>query len=657
MKNKTTLKQAKITGGFWGERLQMNATEAIFYQWQQLENTRCIDNFRMAAGLQEGFREGFFFSDSDAYKWLDAASRILAHGPAPRLKSLVDDFIEILAKAQMPDGYLFTYNQIHFPGERWVSLQIEHEFYCIGHLIEAGVSHHQATGETRLLDIGIRAADLLVQTFREASPLFTDGHEEIEIALMRLYGETAHPDYLELARKFIERRGRIPFYGLRFLIQSFHTANRMRVVQKRRRAYRLEHPDQMGFSLPKHNQHLIPRFTWLRLLFNLLSGKYSQQHAPIHDQNAPVGHAVRFAYLQTAAAMLAGYDADEPLLNRLSATWEQMVAKRMYVTGGIGSLPLTEGFGRDYELNPEVAYAETCAALGSMFWSREMSLITHHPRYDDLFEWTLYNAASVGIGMDGKSYFYNNPLTCRTGLQRAGWYDIPCCPSNLARTWASLGGSVIALDGNRLFINQYISSEIVIDEKTGDRLIIQSGLPWSGEVSIRFHLGKPLARDVVMRMPAWSDSCSVLVNGEIVQADEIRPSNTPPKAANGLQLEKAYQLCLSREFANADTITLNFSMPIRLLCQDRRLPVCGGMAAVARGPLVYCLESVDNAADLFKIRVKRETLRTESDQSIFSATPLIRGESAQGERLTWIPYMWWGNRGRSSMTIFSQIQP
>jgi len=215
-----TIHAAIISDGFWADKQDLNAGEAIFYQWQQLEKTGCIDNFRIAAGLKEGFREGYFFADSDAYKWLDAASRILAVEPSPKLKKLVNDFIEILQSAQRPDGYLYTYNQIHFPGQRWVNLQIEHELYCLGHLIEAGISHFQATESDRLLAIARKSADLLVREFDKAAPDFTDGHEEIEIALIKLWRVTDNIEYLALAKALLERRGTIHLFPLKMITRA-----------------------------------------------------------------------------------------------------------------------------------------------------------------------------------------------------------------------------------------------------------------------------------------------------------------------------------------------------------------------------------------------------------------------------------------------------
>ncbi len=411
-----TARQVRITDSFWSPRLAVNAQKAIFHQWKQLEVTRCIDNFRLVTGEKDGFREGWFFADSDAYKWLDAASRIYAIHAHPQLASVMDSFIALLARAQMDDGYLFTYNQIHFPNQRWINLQVEHELYCHGHLIEAGVSHYEATSRRDLLELCIKAADLLVRDFLNAPNDQTCGHEEIELALIRLYRVTGKEEYLELARQFVERRGRIPFFALH-LLRQFNSHNKRKAfVKELRQSYIAEHPGYASFHLPGDNYTKKPRFSRARWYLNALSGQYHQQHRPIRKQTAPVGHSVRFGYLETAIAMLLRAKPDESLLSTLEQAWERMVTRRMYITGGLGAVPGLEGFGEDYELDPEYAYAETCASLASLFWNWEMSLLTRNARYSDLFEWQLYNATNVGMGQNGDTYLYNNPLAAHGGV-------------------------------------------------------------------------------------------------------------------------------------------------------------------------------------------------------------------------------------------------
>ena len=398
---------------FWAQRRAVNAQYAIHHQWEQLEASGCFHNFCIAAGLADGWREGWYFADSDAYKWLEAAARIWATTRDAQLAARMDALIALLAQTQQPDGYLFTFNQVHFPDVRWRNLQIEHELYCHGHLIEAGVSHFQATGQDSLRTIARKAADRIVADFRGKDARYTPGHEEIEIALLRLHALTGQPDYLDLARQFVEQRGRIPLVGLEIARQYRDSGQRSRVIQRAKQGYLAAHPGFKPYALPPENLAKHAWYTMLRRYASALSGKMFQQHAPLREQREPVGHAVRFGYFVTAAAMLAHTTGDRSTLPALEKMWERMVMRRMYVTGGIGSEAGLEGFGRDFELNPEFAYAETCAALSSMLWGWQMVQLTGAAKYSELFEWQLYNAASVGMGLQGDKYLYNNPLACR----------------------------------------------------------------------------------------------------------------------------------------------------------------------------------------------------------------------------------------------------
>src|SRR5215204_3441593 len=472
-----SIRQVNITDSFWSPRLTVNAQKAIFHQWEQLEATRCIDNFRLAAGEKNGFREGWYFADSDAYKWLDAASRILALHSDPKLVALTDTLLSLIAGSQADDGDIFSYNQIHFPHQRWVNLQIEHELYCLGHLIEAGVSHYEATNRKDLLNVCTKAADLLVRDFLNTSNAKTCGHEEIELALIRLYRVTQNENYLELARQFIERRGRTPLYGIQWWRQRHNFLKRKAHVVRLRQDYIVQHPEYASFRLPGDNYSKMPRFSKLLHRLNALRGLYTQQHTPIRKQTVPVGHSVRFGYLETAVAMLCREKPDVTLLSAMEQAWERMVTRRMYITGGLGSAPHIEGFGDDYELDPEYAYNETCASLASLFWNWELALITKNAHYSDLFEWQLYNATNVGMGQNGDTYLYNNPLSVHQGVTRQGWYVVPCCPSNLSRTFADLGKYIYSHEENDIWIHQYVSSETTINDV---RIKIESELPWHG---------------------------------------------------------------------------------------------------------------------------------------------------------------------------------
>lgn len=638
----------RITDGFWRDRLDVNARRAIFHQWDQLEASGCIENFRIAAGDVDGFREGWFFADSDAYKWLDAASRILASSPDPRLASVTDAFIPLLARAQQPDGYLFTYNQIHFPGTRWTNLQIEHELYCHGHLIEAGVSHYQATGRTDLLTIARRAADRIVDDFRGKDAKHTPGHEEIEIALLRLYQVTDEKSYLEMARQFIEQRGRDPFFALSLLKQNSSVEARKKTVQQQKQDYLAAHPDFKPFQLPPGNAAKKSWNATLRWNLSALSGKYFQQHAPVRKQTVPVGHSVRFAYLETAIAMLARETGDQTLLPALERAWEHMVTRRMYVTGGIGSLPAIEGFGNDYELDPEYAYAETCAALGSMFWNWEMVQLTDDAKYSDLFEWQLYNAAAVGMGMNGDTYLYNNPLTCHGGVTRKPWYAVPCCPSNLSRTWADIGKYIFSSNQNELWIHQYISSQ---HETEFAKLELHSDFPWNENVQIKIKSSAEFT--LHLRLPSWCPNPTVKVNGEEVGIAPLPPEYGVNRSASSFDPRWGRIVTISRTWKPNDQVSMLLPMPIIVRPAFFNIRGAAGPIAISRGPLVYCLESTDNPnVDIFNVKIDATSLHPAFDASLLGGIMKIEGKSQDGHPLTFIPYHLWGNRGDSTMTVW-----
>jgi hypothetical protein len=637
---------------FWTPRLLTNAHVAIFHQMQQLESSRCIDNFRIAAGEKEGFREGWFFADSDAYKWLDAAARIYASWPDENLKTLMDDLIDLLARTQMQDGYIYTYNQVHFPGERWGNLMIEHELYCLGHLIEAAVSHFEATGSTAALDIARKAADLLVKEFLVASSEKTSGHEEIEIALIRLYRLTGHIPYLELARQFLERRGKIrPFFRL-ISQQNGRVARRGKFVRAQRQVYLSNHQDQSSFQLPSDNYAKKPLNSRMRWTFSALSGKYFQQQSPIRNQITPVGHSVRFGYLETAVAMLYRFYGDKTLLPAMEKAWERMVTHRMYLTGGIGSLPGLEGFGRDDELDPEIAYAETCAALASLFWNWEMTLINGYAQYADLFEWQLYNAAAVGMGLDGDDYLYNNPLLCRGGVTRRSWFLVPCCPSNLSRTWASLGKYIYSFDEHDLWVHQYIGSQASIDSSNW-MLKMESSLPWEGKIRLFLYPRTSSEFSVHLRIPSWAGDVIVRLNGQPIDIQNFEPKIIEPQTASGYDPRRAWYLPIRRLWSSGDYIELEFEMPVILRRASPRVRGHEGKVALTRGPLVYCLESMDNPnLDIFKTHIIPQTIQVKSSPSLLGGIWTLCGKTNDNQDFTAIPYQLWANRGESQMTVW-----
>jgi DUF1680 family protein len=655
--NELDATQVLIREGFWQSRLEINARQAIPHQWEQLERSGAIDNFRILAEGKSGFREGWFFADSDAYKWLDAAARAYALDPTEDLARLMDAFIDLLGVAQAEDGYLYTYNQIHFPDVRWTNLQIEHELYCHGHLIEAGVAHFRATEQHSLLAIAEKAADLLVLDFSGSGPERTPGHQEVEIALIRLYRATGKEQYLSLAGRFVEQRGRARPFALMIFRENQDVGRRGELVNTQRARYLADHPEHETFQLPAGNVAQKPPGIQLRYFLSALAGKYFQQHRPVRDQSVPVGHAVRFAYLETATAMFCREQQDHTLLPALERAWERMVNRRMYVTGGIGSLPMIEGFGRDYELDPEYAYAETCAALGCMFWNWEMTLLTNQAKYADLFEWQLYNATLVGMGLQGRSYLYNNPLSCQGGITRRSWYQVPCCPSNLSRTWADLGKYLYSYEGHNLWVHQYVSSQTQVDLEGPVKVSLESDLPWRGGVTIRLSPQVPVAFTLHLRIPSWTDRVHLRVNGQVVETasrpEDLAGSEQP---ASGYAPQRAYYLPLSRTWSSGDTVDIEFPMPVTVRKAHRKVKSVRGRAALTRGPLVYCLESVDNSGvDLFQARIKPSSARAEFAPDLLGGIWVLRGETLRGRTFTAIPYAYWANRGESQMAVWMSL--
>jgi uncharacterized protein len=658
-----------ISSPFWSPRLQVNAHKAIFHQWEQLEASGCIENFRVAAGSRSGLHTGWFFADSDAYKWLEAAANCYAHTADPLLKTHIDDLISLIKQAQEPDGYIYTYNQINFPASRWENLLIDHELYCMGHFIEAAVAHKEATHESSALSIACRVADLLALVFLESRRTDVDGHEEIEIALLRLYQSTQNATYLDLASSFLERRGRVHPFILNLLRQNGEMEKRKRSVLALRESYCLVHPDYIPYRVPEGNYSKAPLNSRLRWMLNAMSGKYFQTHLPIRKQAIPVGHAVRFGYLATATAMLCRLNGDRSLLPHLEAVWNRMVERRMYITGGLGSVPGLEGFGRDYELDPSVAYAETCAALASLFWNMEMLRLTGNARYSDLLEWQLYNAASPGMGIDGTGYLYNNPLASIGGVTRQPWYAVPCCPSNLSRTWATLEKYIYSCEKNDFFVHQYIGSRIIEDEGQWS-VEMQSALPWQGDVQIKIRSQEPAFKTIHLRLPSWAGKIGIKLNGEEVA---VPPPSPLPLSKSGVYPDRASYLPISRLWQPGDHLDVNFELPVLLRRISGKVRGHKGKVAVTRGPLVYCLESLDNPGlDIFSVKLNVDPARSASPRNagymipsnllfayspdLLGGTGFITGKTQNGQPLLFIPYFLWANRTESQMTIWVNVK-
>ncbi|MEZ4641603.1 MAG: glycoside hydrolase family 127 protein [Chloroflexota bacterium] len=602
-----------LTDTFWAPRRVRNRTVTLPTQFALLEETGRLNNFRRAAGRPDIPFSGYYFNDSDVYKWLEAAAWTLADTPDPALSVQVEQVITLITAAQQPDGYLNTYFMYEKAGARWANLRDMHELYCAGHLIQAAIAHRRASDDhhsssERLLAVAIRLADHIAARFGPQGMDGAPGHEEIEMALVELYRETGNGRYLTLAQFFLDRRGH-----------------------------------------------------------GLLGGRaYHQDHQPFRDLTHLAGHAVRAAYLNAGAADLLLETGETALWETLTHLWQQMTMRQMYVSGGIGARHEEEAFGEDYELPNARAYAESCAAIGSIFWQWRMLAYSGDARYADLLEWTLYNAALPGIGLDGHSYFYHNPLASDGQIQRQPWFTCACCPPNIARLLAMLPGYVYSRTktshaANDLWVHLYIASELRTDAV---HLVQHSNYPWSDEVTIEMRMNGRFS--LHMRLPSWVEMPRLTVNGVAVDSP----------------LWPGQYTTVTRDWRVGDRLELHLPMPVRYLASHPHVANNLGKVAVQRGPLLYCLEQVDNPdVDIRDVALRplpatvttiplpalagALALRLPAWHHPLSSTwaeALYRPQSAMVDRagqeawVTAVPYCVWGNREVGAMRVWLPFQ-
>ncbi len=518
--------------GLLGERQQLNRDVTLLHGAHELESAGTLENFRIAAGQSTGPRRGMVFSDSDVYKWLEAVAWEIGREPSDHLAALAQDTIALVAAAQEPDGYLNTWCQVNDPAWRWTDLEMGHELYCCGHLIQAGVAFARATGDETLLGIARRFADLVDDVFRLGPQTGTDGHPEVEAALVELYRVTSEVRYLELAQTLTDRRGHGQFAGGRFALD------------------------------------------------------YYQDATPLRDAHSITGHAVRALYLLAGATDLYIETGDEALLAASLAQWDDVSSAKMYLTGGIGSRHSGEAIGDPYELPPDRAYCETCAAIASIMWNWRLLLATGECRFADVIERTLYNGFLSGLSLDGRKFFYVNPLQSRGGLTpREAWNPVACCPPNVMRLLASLQEYIATSDASGIQIHQYTASTIETADAQGEpvRLRVATEYPWNGRVELEVERTAGDEWTLALRIPTWASGATL--DGEEVQAG-------------------AYSR-LTRRWVEGDRVELVLDISPRLTAPNPRIDAVRGCLAIERGPLVYCLERADlpDAVDLADVRL------------------------------------------------------
>ncbi len=588
----------KFTDQFWAPRLDANRTVTVPHCLKQCEITHRIRNFEVAGGLVEGKFQGIYFNDSDVYKVIEGVAHSLALHPDPRLDAQLDEVIAKIAAAQQKDGYLNTYYTLVEPDKRWTNLPVRHELYCAGHLFEAAVAHYRATGKRTLLDVAIRFADNIDEVFGEGRLVGVPGHEEIELALVKLYEVTGEKRYLDLSRFFINKRG----YSDR---------------------------------------------------------EYCQDHIPVREQSEIVGHAVRAMYLYSGVADVAACTGEKALVSAMDRIWRDVTQRKMYVTGGIGPSSRNEGFTVPYDLPNDSAYAETCAAIGMALWNHRLLLLHGNVKYADVLERALYNGALSGVSLDGAKFFYVNPLASRGRHHRQSWYGCACCPSNVVRFIPQVGGYFYATSDSGVWVNLYAASQATVGVKDRKVAVIQkTDYPWSGAVRLVLNPPQPICFDLNLRIPDWCEKAGASVNGKRIEA-------TP--GDNGC-------VSIRREWRQGDTVTLEMAMPVRRVAAHPDVKADVGRVALQRGPIVYCLEGVDNDGSVRDIALPRHAkLEPRFESDLLGGVTVLRGRAIRAiprRPIEWsgalyqavpddeevpvvaVPYYAWDNREAGEMVVW-----
>ncbi|MCE5346513.1 MAG: glycoside hydrolase family 127 protein [Bacteroidales bacterium] len=610
----------KLTDSFWAPRIKKNAEITIPIAFRYGESTGRIKNFEIAAGLDTGkFCTIYPFDDSDIFKIIEGASYSLQTYPDPKMESYLDTLIRKISLAQEDDGYLYTNRTIaemhgghglhEWAGKnRWeLDSIMSHELYNLGHLYEAAVAHYQATGKRTLLDIAIKSADLVCKDFGPDKAKVYPGHQVIEIGLVKLYRVTGEKKYLDLARFFLDIRG------------------------------------------PKGKQ-------------------YNQAHKKVVDQTEAVGHSVRATYMYSGMADIAAIEKDKDYLNAITKIWEDIVYRKIYVTGGIGATGGNEGFADPYVLPNMSAYCETCASIGNIFTNQRLFLLHGQAKYIDVLEKTLYNSMLSGVSLSADRFFYPNPLESNGQHERSAWFGCACCPSNIARFLPAIPGYVYAVTGKALYVNLFISnSALVTVGKRKINVIQNANLPWDGRVEISLNPENPEKFDLKIRIPGWARN-EALPGGLYNFADQnAEPVRIRVNGENSeFQMSDGYAVIL-RKWKFGDKVEINFPMPVRKVVADERVKEDIDKMAVQRGPVIYCLEWPDNSKDnLISYMIKKDAVfTTEFVPTLLEGTQVIKTSGFQTKRtldgnvkmlvedtLTLIPYALWNNRGAGQMKVW-----
>ena len=611
----------KVTDHFWGQRLKTSREVTIPLAFRKSEETGRIKNFEKAAHPSEDYKvEGFSFDDTDIYKTIEGASYSLQTYPDKRLEKYIDSILAIVATAQEPDGYLYTARTMNpkhphdwVGKERWVAVEnLSHEFYNLGHMIEGAIAHYQATGKRNFLDIAIKYADCVCRAIGNApeQKRLVPGHQIAEMALVKLYLVTGDRKYLDQAKFFLDARG--------------YTGRK---------------------------------------------DAYSQAHKPVIEQDEAVGHAVRAVYMYSGMADVAAITGDSSYIKAIDRIWDNIVSKKMYITGGIGARHQGEAFGDNYELPNLSAYCETCAAIGSVYMNYRLFLLHGDAKYFDVLERTLYNGLISGVSLDGGSFFYPNPLASDGGYSRKPWFGCACCPSNISRFIPSLPGYVYAVKDRQVYVNLFLSNRAEL--KVNDKKVVleqETSYPWKGDIRLKVLQGnQPFGMNV--RIPGWVRG-SVLPSDLYAYADHQQPAYRV--MVNGQEVEGELHngyLTIDRKWKKNDVVEIHFDMLPRLVKANEKVAADRGRVDVERGPVVYCAEWPDNDFNVHTLLMNRrpELRVVERPELLYGLNQIVTDAQAlsydkagklavKDVKLTLIPYYAWAHRGEGDMEVWLPME-
>ena len=569
----------KINDNFWSPRLSKHVSATLPVCIDQIENqTGRIRNFENAA-KGEGEHSGIFFDDSDVYKALEGMAYSLINNPDPELEKKADEWIDKFAAAQQPDGYINTFYTLTGLDKRWTNMD-KHEMYCAGHMIEAGVAYYQATGKRKLLDVCIRMTDHMMSQFGPGKRHWVPGHEEIELALVKLYQTTQEQKYLDFAYWRGHGHGTMGDEG-----------------------------------------------KW--------NPVYYQDIVPVRQLTDISGHAVRCMYLYCGMADVAALKNDTGYIAAMDRLWDDVVHRNMYITGGVGSSHDNEGFTEDYDLPNLDAYCETCASVGMVLWNQRMNQLTGDSKYIDVLERSLYNGALAGISLGGDRFFYVNPLESKGDHHRQEWYGCACCPSQLSRFLPSIGNYIYASSDDALWVNLYIGNTGQIRIGETDILLTQeTDYPWDGSVKLTISTSQPLEKEIRLRIPNWCKTYDLSINGKRINVSE----------------EKGYAVI--KDWKSQDVIALDMDMPVEIVAADPHVKENFGKRAIQRGPLVYCMEEIDNPVYFDQIQLSPSTtFQTAFASDILNGIKTIK-TNGRAQSATFIPYYAWDNRKAGKMRVW-----